>query len=99
MITNCSPSGSCGIDCPDDLFKFWVIQIMSRKWHKIDMVTVEDYYRVGQKNTKLMAIILSNLNRFLKFFAGRFCHKLAVKWLLSIPAHLACVATLRCESN
>jgi len=48
-----------------------------------------------------MTIILSNLNRFKRFkifFTGRFCNKLAVKWILIIPLHLAYVATLPCET-
>jgi len=46
---------------------------------------------------KLMAIILSNLNRF-TFFTERFLGKFAVKWLLKIPRHLAYVATLLFET-
>ena len=47
-----------------------------------------------------MTIILSNLNRFknLKKIAGRFLSKFAVKRILKIPPHLACVATLPCET-
>jgi len=44
-----------------------------------------------------MTIILSNLNRLLKKFTGRFLAKFVVKWILKIPPHLACVATLPCE--
>ena len=39
-------------------------------------------------------IILSNLNRFQKFFYWRFLGKFAVKWILKVPLHLAYVATL-----
>jgi len=45
-----------------------------------------------------MNIILSVLNRFQNFFAGRFLGKLAVKWISKIPPHLTCVATLPCET-
>jgi len=31
-------------------------------------------------------------------FTGRFLGKLAVKWTLTIPPHLAYVATLPCET-
>jgi len=42
-----------------------------------------------------MIIILSNLNRFTKFFfTGRFSGKFAVK----IPPHLTYVVTLPCET-
>jgi len=44
-----------------------------------------------------MTIILSNLNR-LKKFTGRFPGKFVAKWILKIPAHLAYVATLPCET-
>jgi len=46
----------------------------------------------------LMIIILSNLNRFLKKFIGKFLDNFAVKRILQIPPHLAYVATLPCES-
>ena len=46
----------------------------------------------GKMHTKLLAIILSNRNRFSKFFhgteTGRFSSKSAVKWLLGIPLSL-----------
>ena len=45
-----------------------------------------------------MTIILSILNRFKNFFTGRFLGKFAVKWISKIPAHLAYVATLPCET-
>jgi len=45
-----------------------------------------------------MAIILSNLNRFITFFIGRFLGKLVVNWLSEIPPFLAYVATLPCEN-
>jgi len=32
-----------------------------------------------------------------KFFAGTFFGKFVIKWLLNIPPHLNCVATLPCE--
>ena len=44
-----------------------------------------------KRGHRLMTIILSNLNRFTKFFTGKFFSKFAVKW------HLAYVATLPCE--
>jgi len=46
---------------------------------------------------KLMTIILSNLNR-LKNFTGRFLSRFVFKWILTIPPHLAYVATLPCET-
>ena len=45
-----------------------------------------------------MAIRLSNLNRFTKFFTERFLGKFAVKRLLTISCFFACVATLPCET-
>ena len=45
-----------------------------------------------------MTVILSNLNRFTIFFIGRFLSKFADKWKLNIPAHLAYVTTLPCET-
>ena len=45
-----------------------------------------------------MTIILSNLNRFTHFFTGIFLGKFAVKCILKIPPHVACVATLPCET-
>ena len=49
-------------------------------------------YRVGQK---LMAIILSNLNRFSQlFFTRRFHGKFAVTSLFKITPYVAYVATL-----
>jgi len=45
-----------------------------------------------------MTIILSNLNRFTHFFTGIFLGKFAVKCILKIPLHVACVATLPCET-
>jgi len=58
------------------------------------------FYRVGQtkRGHRLMTIILSNLNRFTKFFTGRFLGKFAVKCILKIPLHLAYVATLPCAT-
>jgi len=46
----------------------------------------------------LMTIILSNLNRFKKKFTGRSLDKFVVKWIFTIPPHLACVVTLPCET-
>ena len=52
-------------------------------------------YRVGQKTrTKLMAIILSKLNRFSIFFTGIFYSKFAAKFLLKISPHFAYAARL-----
>jgi len=45
-----------------------------------------------------MTIILSILTDFRIFFTERFLVKLAVKWTLKIPLHLAFVATLPCET-
>jgi len=56
------------------------------------MVTVEHEYTVYTGDSKLVAIILSNLNRFSIFFHWRFCSKFAVKCLLKIPQRLAYVA-------
>ena len=56
------------------------------------MVTVEHEYTVYTGDSKFVAIILSNLNRFLIFFTGKFCSKFAVKCLLKIPQRLAYVA-------
>ena len=41
---------------------------------------------------RLVATILSNLNRLSIFFTGRFLGKFVVKLLLKIPPHLAYVA-------
>ena len=48
----------------------------------------------------LTNVILSKLNRFKKkiFFTARFLGKFVVKRILKIPPHLACVATLLCET-
>jgi len=46
-----------------------------------------------------MTIVLSTLNRFKNFFfTGRFLGKFAVKWISKSQPHLACVATLPCET-
>jgi len=45
-----------------------------------------------------MTTTLSNLNRFTKFFTGRFLGKFVVNWILKIPSHLAYIATLPCET-
>ena len=50
--------------------------------------------KVGRR---LTTIILSNLNRFKKF-TGKFLGKFVVKWIPKLPPHLACVATLPCET-
>jgi len=57
-------------------------------------------YGVGPKKWGhiLMIIILSNLNQFKRKLSGKFLDKLAVKWILKIPPHLAYFATLPCES-
>ena len=51
-----------------------------------------------KRGRRLMTIILSNLNRFKKKIIGRFLGKFAVKWILKIPPHFACVATLLRET-
>jgi len=51
-----------------------------------------------KRGRRLMTIILSNLNRFKKKNYGRFLGKFAVKWILKIPPHFACVATLLRET-
>jgi len=45
-----------------------------------------------------MTIILSILNRFKNFYTGRFLGIFGVKWISKIPSHLACVATVPCET-
>jgi len=45
-----------------------------------------------------MTLILSNLNRLINDFTGRFLGKFAFKWILKILPHLAYVATLFCET-
>jgi len=56
-------------------------------------------YKVGKKRGhRLLAIILSNLNRFTKFFHLRFLGKFADKCILNIPPHIAYVATLLCKT-
>ena len=44
-----------------------------------------------------MTIFLSYLNRSKKN-NGKFLGKFAVKWIITIPPHLACVVTLPCET-
>ena len=52
-----------------------------------------EIYRVAQKvNRKLLSISSPNIDRF-----SSFCWKFAIKWLLNIPTHLNCVATLPCR--
>jgi len=54
-------------------------------------------YTVSQKvGHRLMAITLSNLNRFKKN-CERFLGKFVVKWILNIPPHLKYVARLPCN--
>ena len=50
-----------------------------------------------KRGHRLMTIILSSLNRFTKFFTGKFLGKFAVK-ISKLPPHLAYVATLPCET-
>jgi len=45
-----------------------------------------------------VTIILSNLKQFLKKLTGKFLCKVVVKWVLKLPSHPACVATLPCET-
>jgi len=52
---------------------------------------------VKKRGHRLMAIILSNLNR-LKKSTRRFLSKFAVKRILKIPPHLEYAATLPCET-
>jgi len=47
---------------------------------------------------RLMSVILSNLNRFKKFFTGTFFGKFVVKRILKIPPHLVYVATQPSET-
>jgi len=51
-----------------------------------------------KRGHRLMTIILSILTDLRIFFTERFLVKLAVKWMLRIPLHLAFVATLPCET-
>jgi len=51
-----------------------------------------------KRGHRLMAIILSNLNRFTKFFSGRLLGNFALKWILKVSLHLEHVATLPCET-
>ena len=46
---------------------------------------------------KILSISSPNIDRFSKFFTAAFCEKFVVEWLLNIPPHLNCVATLPCE--
>jgi len=46
-----------------------------------------------------MAVILLIINRFSIFFTVRFSSKFAAQYLLKIPQHLICVATLPCETS
>ena len=51
-----------------------------------------------KRGHRLLAIIRSNLNRFTKFFSGRFLGNFALKWVLKVSPHLEHVATLPCET-
>ena len=65
------------------------------------MIDKKKYLESGPKKRghRLITIILSNLNKFTNFFfTGRFLSKFSVKWILNIPSHLACVATLPRET-
>ena len=64
------------------------------------MVVFGGVHRCPNKKgrTKLMAVTLSNLNRFLKPLIDRFSRKFAIKWLLEIPPHSVYVVTLPCEN-
>ena len=46
-----------------------------------------------------MAITRQILTDFQNSFTDRFFRKFVVKWLLKIPPHLKCVATLHCEEE
>jgi len=46
---------------------------------------------------KVSSISLSNIDRLSIFFTGAFCGKFVIQWLLNIPPHLNCIATLPCE--
>ena len=48
---------------------------------------------------KLMAVTLSDLNRFPKFLTARFSGKFAIRWLLESPPHLILVAALPCKAQ
>ena len=56
----------------------------------------------GQSHQRLIVIILliilSNMNRLIFFFDGRFLRKCVFKRILKIQPHLAYVATLPCET-
>ena len=67
----------------------------------IDICTFKRSYCVQdgpKRGHRLMSIILSNLNRIYNFFTRRFLGKFAVKCILKILLHLACIATLLCET-
>ena len=52
-----------------------------------------------KRGHRLITIILSNLNRFTKlFFTEKFLGEFSLKCILNIPPHLACVATLPCDT-
>jgi len=58
-------------------------------------------YTVSQKNVPLchFAHLRQILTDFQNFFTGTYCGQLVIKWLLNIPPHLNCVATLPCETQ
>ena len=45
-----------------------------------------------------MVTTLSNLNQFKKNFTERYLSKFALKWILKISPHLACVANVSHDS-
>jgi len=47
---------------------------------------------------KFFPYLCQILTDFQNFFTAAFCEKFVVKWLLNIPPHLNCVATLPCET-
>jgi len=51
-----------------------------------------------KRGHRLMTASLSILNRFRIFFTGRFLGKFSVKWMSTVPPHLAYVAALPCET-
>ena len=57
---------------------------------------VAPFYTVSEKgSTELIAVTLSNVNRFSKFFHWRIPQEICSK--AKIPSHLKCVATLPCH--
>jgi len=75
-------------------------QTASSRKISLEVSGTESIYRAGQKkwgDFKLMAIILSNLNRFSKLFHWKILGKFIVKSLLTTPPHFKYVATLPCS--